>query len=579
MSLKNLKIGVRLGMGFSVMLLLMALITGSGIWRLEKVGSATQGMVEDALVKERLANEWSNLLGPTIVNTFAMIKATDPAVEAYFGKGRVEGSAAITPIQQKFEALLTSPEEKKVYAGVAEARKTVLELLPVLSKMKADNDAQGANALADTKLAAALDVYGKSVARQGAYQRERIDAAAVGIAADHRAGRTSLIALAAVALVAGALLAWRLSVGIVRPLGHAVSVAETVAGGDLTSRIEVDARDETGQLMRALKNMNDSLAKVVGEVRQGTDTIATASSEIASGNHDLSSRTEQQASSLQQTAASMEELTSTVKQNADNARQANQLAVSASAVAVKGGSVVSQVVDTMGSINASSRKIVDIIGVIDGIAFQTNILALNAAVEAARAGEQGRGFAVVASEVRSLAQRSAAAAKEIKTLIGDSVGKVEEGSKQVAEAGKTMEEIVDSVRRVTDIMGEITAASQEQTSGIEQINQAVSQMDQATQQNAALVEEASAAAQSLQEQAGSLSEVVSMFRLDSGTGAVFKPVTRVTGPKPAQKSPAPTRAKAALPTRQQKAQGAAPKLAMAGAAGRGAGGGGDWTEF
>jgi methyl-accepting chemotaxis protein len=265
--------------------------------------------------------------------------------------------------------------------------------------------------------------------------------------------------------------------------------------------------------------MNDSLAKVVGEVRQGTDTMATASSQIASGNQDLSSRTEQQASSLQETAASMEELTSTVKQNADNARQANQLAVSASEVAVRGGSVVSQVVDTMSAINTSSRKIVDIIAVIDGIAFQTNILALNAAVEAARAGEQGRGFAVVASEVRSLAQRSAAAAKEIKGLIDDSVGKVAAGSHQVAEAGQTMEEIVASVKRVTDIMGEIMSASHEQTQGIEQINQAISQMDQVTQQNAALVEEAAAAAGSLQEQAGSLSQVVSVFQLDVSHGA------------------------------------------------------------
>ncbi len=573
MNVKNLKIGARLGIGFSVMLLLMAFITGTGLWRLENVGRATQGMIEDALVKERLANEWSNLLGPTIVRTFAMVKATEPANEAFFAKARVESSNAITPIQKKLEALLTSPEEKKLYEGVAEARKTVLEILPALAKLKEEKNFEAANTLADTKFAASLSVYEASVAKLGAYQRERIDRAAEGISADHHAGRTALIALAAIALVAGALLAWRLSAGIVRPLGRAVSVAETVAAGDLSSHIEVDARDETGQLMKALKNMNDSLAKVVGEVRQGTDTIATASSEIASGNQDLSSRTEEQASSLEETAASMEELTSTVKQNADNARQANQLAVSASEVAVKGGSVVSQVVDTMGSINASSRKIVDIIGVIDGIAFQTNILALNAAVEAARAGEQGRGFAVVASEVRSLAQRSAAAAKEIKTLIGDSVEKVEEGSKQVAEAGRTMEEIVDSVKRVTDIMGEITAASQEQTSGIEQINQAVTQMDQATQQNAALVEEASAAAQSLQEQASSLSEVVSMFKLDGGSGAVFKPVTRVTAPRPA--APKATPKAAALPTQRPKSAATAPKLAMAGSAS----GQGDWTEF
>jgi methyl-accepting chemotaxis protein len=314
--------------------------------------------------------------------------------------------------------------------------------------------------------------------------------------------------------------------------------------------------------------MNDSLVRIVGEVRNGTDTIASASSQIAAGNLDLSGRTEQQASSLEETAASMEQLTATVKQNADNARQANQLAVTASGVALKGGSVVAEVVGTMGAINASSRKIVDIIGVIDGIAFQTNILALNAAVEAARAGEQGRGFAVVAAEVRNLAQRSAAAAKEIKTLIGDSVDKVEEGSKQVAQAGKTMDEIVDSVKRVTDIMAEITAASQEQSSGIEQVNQAITQMDQVTQQNAALVEEAAAAAASLQEQANNLSQAVSVFKLDRRQTAMFAktrsdPLKAAAAPK-LQAEP-PKREIKTLPTRQ---------LANAAPAG-----GGDWEEF
>jgi methyl-accepting chemotaxis protein len=519
MSLKDLKIGTRLGLGFTVMLLLMALIAGTGVVRLTNVGNATDEMVSQALVKERLATEWLANVRSNTVASFAMVKTADPQIAAYFAKTQVAGSARIAPVQKQLEAMLATPEEKDLYAKLGAARAHLLQTLAEVSKLKDSGQLDEVNKLVDTRFTEALAGYSAAVEALVTLQREKIDAAAKGIGTDFTAGRTTLLVLAAVALLLGALFAWRLTLGIVRPLGHAVTVAETVAAGDLSAQIVVESRDESGQLMHALREMNASLAKVVGEVRMGTDTIATASSQIASGNQDLSSRTEQQASSLEETAASMEELTSTVKQNADNARQANQLAVSASEVAVKGGSVVSQVVDTMGSINASSKKIVDIIGVIDGIAFQTNILALNAAVEAARAGEQGRGFAVVASEVRSLAQRSAAAAKEIKTLIGDSVEKVEEGSKQVAEAGRTMEEIVSSVRRVTDIMGEITAASQEQTSGIEQINQAISQMDQATQQNAALVEEASAAAQSMQEQAGSLSQVVGVFRLDGSRAA------------------------------------------------------------
>jgi methyl-accepting chemotaxis protein len=301
---------------------------------------------------------------------------------------------------------------------------------------------------------------------------------------------------------------------VTRPLESGVQVARGIAAGDLTQKITVNSSNEMGELQQALKDMNESLVRIVGQVRVGTDTIFSASNNIASGNADLSARTELQAGSLEKTTSSMHELTSTVNQNAENARRANQLAISASAVAVKGGSVVAQVVHTMESINASSKKIVDIIDVIDGIAFQTNILALNAAVEAARAGEQGRGFAVVAAEVRSLAQRSAAAAKEIKTLIGDSVEKVGTGSAQVHQAGTTMTEIVDSIRHVTDIMGDIAAASAEQTRGIQRVNDAIAEMDQVTHQNSALVEEAAAAAQSLQDQAGHLEQVVGVFKLD-----------------------------------------------------------------
>jgi methyl-accepting chemotaxis protein len=303
---------------------------------------------------------------------------------------------------------------------------------------------------------------------------------------------------------------------ISRSLRHAVEVSNAVAQGDLNQAIQSQGRDEVAQLLQALSAMQDNLAKVVSSVRSGSESVATASAQIASGNHDLSSRTEQQASALEETAASMEELSSTVKQNADSARQANQLALSASTVAVRGGEVVAQVVDTMKGINDSSRKISDIISVIDGIAFQTNILALNAAVEAARAGEQGRGFAVVASEVRSLAGRSADAAKEIKSLINASVERVEQGTALVDQAGTTMSEVVSSIKRVTDLMGEISAASNEQSQGVSQVGEAVSQMDQVTQQNAALVEEMAAAASSLKSQAQDLVGTVAVFKLSAG---------------------------------------------------------------
>ncbi|WP_215404255.1 methyl-accepting chemotaxis protein [Janthinobacterium sp. JC611] len=368
------------------------------------------------------------------------------------------------------------------------------------------------------------------IATQSAQMRAAAEAAMA------RAHDTSVLIIA-LGLVGGVLslaTAWFISSGIVRPLRHAVKVARKVAGGDLSEHIRVDSRDEVGQLLQALKDMNASLITIVGEVRGGTHDIAGASGDIAAGNLDLSQRTQAQASSLERTAASMDELTGTVKQNADNARQANQLAQSAAAVAGKGGTVVAQVVDTMSSINASSKKIVDIIGVIDAIAFQTNILALNAAVEAARAGEQGRGFAVVAAEVRTLAQRSAGAAREIKQLIGDSVERVDAGARLVDTAGATMREIVASVHRVTDIMGEISVASGEQLSGIEQVNAAIVQMEQVTQQNAALVEQASTAAAGMQQRATLLSETVGIFKLSRdhaqaahGISLVAAPASRV----------------------------------------------------
>ncbi len=410
-----------------------------------------------------------------------------------------------------------------------------------------------------------------------AYQAQLMSTAADESQALAKSSRYIVLGLSLTALIVCTVVAVAATRSIVRPLDEAVAVARRVAAGDLTSTIDVHSRDETGMLMQALKDMNASLLDIVGQVRTGTDAIATATSQIASGNLDLSSRTEQQASSLEETASSMEEITSTTRHNGDNARQANQLAVSASQVAVKGGAVVAQVVDTMDAINASSRKIVDIIGVIDGIAFQTNILALNAAVEAARAGEQGRGFAVVAAEVRNLAQRSAAAAKEIKTLISDSVEQVDVGAKLVAQAGHTMDDIVSSVQRVTDIITEITAASREQEAGIGQITQAIGEMDGVTQQNAALVEEAAAAAESLQEQAAKLSQVVSVFSLNNDSVRLPAPAPRPIPQRVAMAVPkAAPKAALNAPARvapRPLARPASKQLAMAGADNN------DWEEF
>ena len=401
--------------------------------------------------------------------------------------------------------------------------------------------------------------------------REQIVAATGQSVAQAQASseRATFLSLLAMVLGAGAAIAAGVLVSrsIVRPLDRAVEVAKTVAAGDLRARIEVTSNDETGQLLQALKDMNASLKQIVSRVRSGAETISLASDEIAQGNMDLSSRTEQQAGALEETASSMEELTSTVKQNADNARQANQLAISACDVASKGGDVVERAVTTMASISESSKQIADIIGVIDGIAFQTNILALNAAVEAARAGEQGRGFAVVASEVRNLAQRSATAAKEIKLLIGDSVERVEAGSVLVNEAGSTMTEIVASVKRVMDIMGEISAATSEQGAGLEQINIAVTEMDTTTQQNAALVEEAAAAAQALREQTAALNQVVGVFKLDGEAVAAAVPAMAASAPvrpAPPARSLARVAAPAAKPAARPDARRAPATAATAG---------------
>ena len=463
------------------------------------------------------------------------------------------------------EAVLTKTKGEQHVQYVSSMNKTIQLAATGEFEAAAQNLANDTvpkfNALRDTVFAL-LDLQGKVAERE------------YGIAQSHFENifMTSVVAIG-LGVIFAMIVGFFLIRAIVAPLNEAVAVANAVASGDLTSRIEANSTNETGRLLQALRTMNDNLVDLVGKVRMGTDQITTASGEIASGNSDLSQRTEEQASSLEETASSMEELTSTVKQNADNARQANQLAAGASEVAMKGGAVVGQVVQTMSSINESSKKIVDIISVIDGIAFQTNILALNAAVEAARAGEQGRGFAVVATEVRTLAQRSAAAAKEIKELISDSVAKVEDGTRLVDEAGATMDEIVSAVKRVTDIMSEISAASQEQSSGIEQVNQAVTQMDEVTQQNAALVEEAAAAAESMQEQAQALTQAISTFKLSGGhsTPAIVKRNNRPAVAKLPNRGTA-TKKAVVKSEPDLKALPAQPRKVAAG-------GGEDWEEF
>jgi len=516
MRIADIKVGMRLAIGFSIVLVLLVLIAGIGSWRLQSVIGSFTTMVDNDMQKERLFSEWAANTNLNGARTIAVAESNDPARQQQVQAKIKETSAVISEIQKKLEAFEKGPEETALLAQIGDRRKTYTAAREEIFKEKAGNE-ENARKLVQTKLEPALADYVVSIKKLSAYQTDLIATAATQAKQQAHASKLLLTMLGAIATLLGIAVAMIITRSIKMQLGgepaYAVDIANRIAAGDLTLSIDIRADDQSSML-HAMKSMRDSLALVVGQVRSGTDTIATASGQIAAGNMDLSSRTEQQASALEETAASMEELTSTVKQNADNAHQANTLALSASQVAEKGGAVVAQVVDTMASINDSSRKIVDIIGVIDGIAFQTNILALNAAVEAARAGEQGRGFAVVATEVRNLAQRSASAAKEIKTLIGDSVEKVDQGAKLVDQAGATMEEIVASIRRVTDIMGEISAASQEQTSGIEHINEAISQMDQVTQQNAALVEEAAAASESMQEQAGNLSQVVSIFKLN-----------------------------------------------------------------
>ena len=527
-----------------------------GLYSMGQLSARTHDIVADKNVKMAAANTMSdNVRNITLAITSVVVAPTEALVQAELakiGEARKKYGAAKETLQKK----ISTDKETALMAELDAALKSGAPLNNKVIELRNAGQTEEAIAFLTQQAAPSLKIVLGALDSLVAYEAQQAAQAATDAETLSANARAYMIILGSVAVLLGAFVAWIITRSITHPINAAVSVAETVASGDLSSHIVVNSSDETGRLPGALKAMNTSLLGVVAQVRHGTDAISTASSEIAAGNLDLSSRTEEQASSLEETASAMEELTSTVKQNADNARQANQLAKSASEVAVRGGSIVSQVVDTMGTINESSKKIVDIIGVIDGIAFQTNILALNAAVEAARAGEQGRGFAVVATEVRNLAHRSASAAKEIKELIAASVANVDTGSRLVNEAGQTMGDIVDSIVRVTDIMGEITSATHEQTIGIEQINMAIAQMDEVTQQNAALVEEAAAASQSMQEQAGELAHVVGFFKTGNHVASAAKPSPVRAAPaapaiaRPAAR-PAPVRkAVAAAPARR-----------------------------
>jgi len=516
MNLNNLKISTRLGLCFFMILLLAFIATGFAQWRLALTASETKLMMELPLAKERMISDWYRYIQVGVRRTAAIARSSDPSLTAFFAEDAAVTMKGATEMRDKIEPLLTTDEEKRLFSDITEQRKIYTAAREDILRAKNSGQAEEANRIIEQVFMPAAKKYQELVQQLLEAQRGYLNHLANAVQDNYQSAKSTILALSLAAFICGMICAWLLSRSITRELGgepsYAADIARHIAAGDLATEIKIESSDHSS-LLYAMKHMRDSLAEIVSQVRAGTETIASASNQIAAGNMDLSARTEAEASALEETAASMEELNATVRQNADNARQANQFAASASEVAAKGGAVVSEVVCTMHGINSSASKITEIIGVIDGIAFQTNILALNAAVEAARAGEQGRGFAVVATEVRNLAQRSAAAAKEIKVLIGDSLDQVQTGSKLVEQAGATMRDIVDSVGQVAAIMQDITNASQEQSLGIAQVNQAITQMDDTTQQNSALVEEAATASVSLQDQAQNLAQMVSVFKL------------------------------------------------------------------
>ena len=522
----NLKIRMRLGIGFGTLALAVVISMGIAVQQLAEVNGELKVIIGERWPIAQMINESAlSLVNAQLMQRDSMLTGNPEDAKKY-----IEAANRTRALNQKngdaIEKLVTTPKGKELLKYVMEVRKGYLVTTDELKKLMSEGKLDDAKRYLSATLRPSLLKYQDTQIRLAAYQGELIREYSASQDQMYRYTRNTLLGFAGLALLLAGGIAFWVGRSILRQLGaepdQVTEITSQIAQGNLTTEV-ARSEGDSSSLLSGIEEMQGNLRSAVYQIKTSAEAISAASRQIAGGNANLAQRTEEQGSSLEETASSMEELTSTVKQNAENARQANQLAIGASEVASKGGQVVGEVVGTMTSINDSSRKIVDIIGVIDSIAFQTNILALNAAVEAARAGEQGRGFAVVASEVRNLAQRSAAAAKEIKQLIEDSVEKVGTGTKLVNDAGRTMEEIVISVKRVTDIMAEITAASQEQSSGIEQVNQTITQMDAATQQNASLVEEAAAAVQSLQEQAQNLESAVAVFKVTKETEPRLSP--------------------------------------------------------